>query len=222
MRKISLLLLLITLLISCKPESITFPTSECFWRDLYSEHPKNTKYQDLLDEYVKLGIPGVNILISKGNDDLWIGSAGVSRIETGEELVPCHTMPVGSVSKFFCGVAAMLMYEDGILDLDKTIASYLGDEWSEAIPNAKTATIGHLLSHTSGIPNYTDQPAFMLDLMNNKDMNLLRETVLENYVYNKRPLFTPGDEYSYSNSNYEIMTLIMDEIYPNGHADYFS
>ncbi len=49
-----------------------------------------------------------------------------------------------------------------------------------------------------------------------------RETILEKYVYRKRILFEPGKEYDYSNSNYEILTLILDEIYPNGHADYCS
>ena len=222
MRKLASIFLLFSLLISCTPEQITFPTSECFWRDIYSDHPKNEIYQTVLDQYVTLGLPGVNLLIAKGKNDIWVGSSGVSRIETNEALLPCHPMPVGSVSKFFCGAAAMLMYEDGILDLDETIASYLGDDWSEPIPNAKTAAVGHLLSHTSGIPDYTDQASFMFDFLNNNGMDMSRETVLEQYVYNKRPKFSPGQEYDYSNSNYELMTLIMDEIYPDGHADYYS
>jgi D-alanyl-D-alanine carboxypeptidase len=222
MRTIVAILLLSSLLSSCKPEKIIFPTKTCFWRNNFADHPKNDLYQSLLNVYVNKGFPGINLLVAEGKDDIWIGSSGVSRIETQEELLPCHPMPVGGVSQLFAGVAAMLMYEDGILDLDLTVQDYLGIEWSKPIPNASKAAVGHLLSHTSGLPDYTDQAGFKYDLLNNKDMDMSRENILEKYVYRRRILFEPGKEYDYSNSNYEVLTLIQDEVYPNGHADYFS
>lgn len=216
------IIILSFLLASCTPDQIVFPSAECFWKDSYSAHPRSADYQQVLDTHTELGLPGVNVLIARPQNDVWIGSSGVARIETNQPLSPCHLMPVGSISKFFCGAAAMLMYEDGILDFDLSVETYLGIESAKSIPNASKAAVGHLLSHTSGIPDYTSQPAFMLDFLNNKDMDMSRETVLDKYVYGKRADFNPGQEYSYSNSNYEIMTLIMDKIYPNGHADYYS
>ena len=61
-----------------------------------------------------------------------------------------------------------------------------------------------------------------LHLLINKDMDFSREDILERYVYGKSSKFSPGSEYSYSKSNYEILTLIMDQVYPKGHADYYS
>ncbi len=216
------LILSLFALIACETESINFPTKDCFWRDISSNHPHNLEYQEVIDQAVLEGIPGISLLIDKAGEDIWISSSGVSRIEQPLALEPCNIMPAGSVGKLFCGAAAMLMVEDGLLDLESTIDNYLPKDLKEQIPNAQTATIAHLLSHTSGIPDYADRFSVMLDILNNKNMDFSRETILEDYVYGKSPKFSPGQEYSYSNSNYEILTIIMDQVYPKGHVAYYS
>ena len=208
-------------LASCTKESINFPTTDCYWSDISKNHPRHLEYQDLIDQAVSDGIPGISILIDKAGEDLWISSSGVSRIEQNQALEPCNIMPAGSVGKMFCGAAAMLMVEDGLLELDSTIDIYLPDDLKAQVPNAQSATIAHLLSHTSGIPDYADNLNVMMDMLNNKNMDFSRETMLEEYVYGKAPKFSPGREYSYSNSNYEILTIIMDQVYPQGHEEYY-
>ena len=209
-------------LAGCAKENINFPTTDCYWSDMSSGHFKNQEYQTLLNNAVSNGLPGISMLISKAGEDLWIGSAGVSIIEKQQVLEPCNIMPAGGGSMLFCGAAVMLMVEDGLLNLDVTIDKYLGDDLSSQVPNAHSATIAHLLSHTSGIPDYADNIFGRLDLLNHKDMDFSRETMLEEYVYGKRPKFTSGLEYSYSNSNYEILTLIMDKVYPEGHEAFYA
>lgn len=222
MKRILLLVFLIPLSFACQKDQIEFPTSDCAWRDRTTDHPKTALYRDLLDQFVDQGLPGISLLISKDREDLWVGATGLADLDQQRLLEPCHIFPAGSVGKLFCGTAAMLMVEDGLLDLDAKIADYLSPELAADIPNAQTATIAHLLSHTSGIPDYADNPNVMLDLLNNKDLDFSRENILERYVYGKSPRFKAGAEYAYSNSNYEILTLIMDAVYPKGHADYYS
>lgn len=222
MKRSALIVLLIILVFSCKPEELPFETSSCFWNDQYLDHPKQNTYQQTIDNLTSRGIPGINLLIDKKGEPLWVGSSGYARIENLEPLSPCHSMPAGSVSKLFCGLAAMMLYEDGLLDLEAKISDYLDISVADQIPNGTTAEICHLLSHTSGIPDLVSSPNFLLDLLNNKDLDASRDRVIEDYIYNKTPSFEPGQQFEYSNSNFEILTLIMDEIYPDGHADFYS
>jgi len=222
MKRMIIILILATIGLSCTKDAIHFPTTNCSWRELSENHPKNDLYQQILDDYTDLGLPGIVVLIAKNHEDIWAGASGVAEIETGLPLEPCHIMPIGGVGEMFCGTTAMLMAEDEILDLDAKIADYLPANISGQIPNSQKATIAHLLSHKSGIPDYSDNQNAMLDLLNNKDMDFSRENVLERYVYGRSSTFSPGSEYDYSHSNYEILTLIMDQIYPKGHVDYYS
>jgi len=213
--------LLLFLLASCTRETITFPTTDCYWSDFSVNHPDNEKYQNLLEEFVSRGLPGISLLIDREGDELWVGSAGVSRIENQQPMEPCNIMPVGGAGKLFCGTAAMLMIEDGLLALDTTIDNYLTDDLVSLIPNAGSATVAHLLSHTSGIPDFADNNIVMLDLLNNKNMEFSRERILEDFVFGENPGFRAGEKYSYSSSNYEILTIIMDKVYPKGHISYY-
>lgn len=222
MRRTIIILILAAIGFSCTKDAIHFPTTNCSWRELSENHPKNDLYQEVLDQYTELGIPGIVVLIAKKRENIWAGASGVAEIENGLPLEPCHIMPLGGVGELFCGTAAMLMTEDEILDLDVKIADYLPVDISGQIPNSQNITIAHLLSHKSGIPDYSDNPNAMLDLLNNKDMDFSRENILERYVYGRSSKFSPGEKYSYSHSNYEILTLIMDQVYPKGHADYYS
>lgn len=222
MRKSALFLFLIGAVWSCTPVTVEFKTADCFWPDTYTSHPRHHEFQQLLDDYTQQGIPGINLLVHQDQQAVWVGSSGLSRIESNQPLLPCHPMPAGSVSKIFCGLATMMMVEEGLLDLDASLEQYLGEEYTSLIPNGKQVHLAHLLSHTSGIPDFATRPGFLLDVINNKDLNTARELILEKYVHKKSAVSEPGAAFSYSNSNYELLTLILDEVYPDGHADFYT
>ena len=164
----------------------------------------------------------MTVLIAKADEDIWVSSAGLAELESGQPLAPCHIMPVGDISQLFCAAACMLMIEDGILNLESKIQNFLPDDYVMNIPNSKTATIAQLLSHTSGIPDYSDNSDFSLEMLNNKNMDFNREIILEKYLMGQAAKFSPGTEYGYSASNYELLTLIMDQVYSKGHASFYS
>ncbi len=222
MSKIAFLALIAFLVTGCAEENFSFPSSDCYWRDRASEHPRHISYQELIENFQQQGLPGISLLVAKKDEPIWVSSCGYAELESGLALSPCHVMPVGSVGKLYCATAVMMMIEDGLLDLETPVSAYLSDDLSSQIPNGSTATLAHLLSHTSGIPDYADSRLLYLDLLNNKNMDFSRESILEQFVFGSKPLFSPGSEYRYSNSNYEIQTLIMDQVYPQGHADFYS
>lgn len=207
---------------SCMKQAIDFATFDCQSDFSFQSHPKQQLYQSLLDKYRKMGLTGISVLIDKDGEDLWAGTAGVSSIESGQLLKLCHVLPVGSVGKMYCGVATMQLVESGVLQLDKTIDQYLPDDLVERVPNAHIATLANLLSHTSGIPDYEDDPNLFFDFLNNNQLDFSREAVLETYVYDKQPKFSPGTEYSYSNSNYEVLTIVLDHVLGSSHANLYS
>ena len=222
MKKYLLLIISLTCLASCEQEGLFFPTATCQQSVSMENHPMNASYQRLLDEYVNAGIPGLTVLIDKAGEGTWVGSSGVARIENSTPLLPCNLFPTASVGKMYCGVATMLLVEDGILALDETIDQYLPEDLAGKIPNASEATLADVLSHTSGIPDYADNPNLMLDFLNDNGMDFSREAILDKYIYGKKAKFSPGVEYSYSNSNYEVLTLILDHVLNSDHADLYT
>ncbi len=222
MKKLITIILLACTVFSCNKEDFLFPTTNCYWRDAAAENPKDQIYQDMIDDLVPRGIPGVNLLISKENRPIWISSGGLAEIESGVSLSPCHIMPLGELSSLYCRVAVLLMVDEGLLSLDSTLDDYLPDEVSTRIPNGQSATILDLLNNSSGIPDYDDQYLLDLDLLNNKNMDYSQETLLEQYVFDRPTLFKAGSKVAYSNSNFEILTMIMDRVYPKGHTAFYS
>lgn len=216
------LIFILTFFCSCEEEAIKITTANCNSNTSYESHPKHATYQALLDQFVSNGLVGVNVLIDQAGEEVWAGSAGVISIENNQYLELCNIFPTASLSKMYCGVATMQVFEEGLIDLYVPIDQYLPNHLIDKVPNAHLADIANLLSHTSGIPDYADNPNLILDFFNDKGLDFSREAILEEYVYGKEPKFKPGTEYSYSNSNYEILTIILDHVLGYHHADWYS
>lgn len=114
-----------------------------------------------------------------------------------------------SLSKSFTAVAIMQLAEKQMLDVDDPLAKYFPD-----FPNAETITIGHLLSHSSGIPDYL-KPDYQFDFSKVWEPNDLVEVV------RNEPLeFTPGESFSYSNTGYVLLGLIIEQVGGQPYPDY--
>lgn len=120
-----------------------------------------------------------------------------------EGAVPCTTATnfrMASVSKQFTAAAVMLLVDRGLLNLDDTL-----DDVFPGFPTyGERITIEHLLTHTSGLPDYenlirggTELPLDDLDVV-----HLLMDA--------KEPLFPPGEKWQYSNSGYALLGMIVE------------
>jgi CubicO group peptidase (beta-lactamase class C family) len=109
---------------------------------------------------------------------------------------------IGSVTKQFTAMAIMQLYEKGKLSLDDKITKYIPD-----FTNGKNITLHNLLTHTSGIYNYTNLPK--LYSMNEKDTNV--NSVI-NLIKNLPLNFNPGERFEYSNSNYLLLTYVIEKV----------
>ena len=119
---------------------------------------------------------------------------------------------LGSITKQFTATSIMLLQQDGLLNVDDTVATHLPD-----YPNGDRITIRYLLNHLSGIPDYTALPDyfnFSQDFHSPADL-------LERFA--NLPLnFEPGTQYRYTNSGYALLGALIEEISNQSYAEFVS
>ncbi|HEV2592699.1 MAG TPA: serine hydrolase [Gaiellaceae bacterium] len=113
-------------------------------------------WQRRLDELAKRhNVPGAALGILRtqpgGEDDLVELATGVLNIETGVEATPDSVFQIGSMTKVWTATLVMQLVDEGALDLDKPVIDVMPELELHDPEVAKTVTMRHLLSHTSGI-----------------------------------------------------------------------
>ena len=126
---------------------------------------------------------------------------GYADVERKVPVSPNTVFQLQSITKTFTATAVMMLVEDNKLSVDAKIGKYL-----EGTPASwETITIRHLLTHTSGIKDFINEPT--VDLM--KDLQ--PQDVIRSLE--KLPLnFQPGERYAYSNTGYHLLGMIIEKI----------
>lgn len=188
------------------------------WGPRLNTHPKGAAFQALIDDYVRRGLPGV-VLYVKSPVGVWNGAAGYAKLETREPMTPMHLHHSGSNAKTYTATAVMLLVEEGKIALDAKINTYLPSSISNRIANGNDATVRHLLNHRSGIREFEDEVKYGVDVANDPFAARTPDFLLE-YVYDRPALFRAGNAYSYSNTNYLLLALLMDQVLGESHATF--
>ncbi len=148
--------------------------------------------------------PGAQLSLTDGSRMISV-AAGVADRGSGRKMTPDDRLRVASVSKTLVAAVVLQLVEEGKLSLSDTI-----DEWFPKIPRARSITIRMLLDHTSGVPDYTESDAYS-ELPDGPDHPWAHVRTARVVATMKRP-FAPGDRYSYSNSNYHLLGLIVEDV----------
>jgi D-alanyl-D-alanine carboxypeptidase len=169
--------------------------------------------QSLLEEGVASGIPGIAAAVATGEGVVWSGVAGMADLEAGTSVRSDMLFGIGSITKTFVAVVVLQLAEEGRLDLTATAGSILGSA-VDGIPNADEATVAQLLNHTGGIPSWEDDPAWIRD-GRGATLDVGRrwgkaETL--SYIVGHGPLAAPGEAYSYANTNFTLLGMIIEEV----------
>lgn len=214
MRKILLISFLILLLNACeKPEVIEPETYSCSFdfSDTSPVHPKATHYQNQLDEIVQKRTVGIMMSVYHPNSGMWLGASGKADIANNVKMQSCMISRMGSTIKIFTATVAMILYDEGKINLDEKISHYLKGNYINKIKNADKATIRQLLQHSSGIYNYIQNPKFQTASMNDLKKEWNAGDLLP-YAYNQDAYFAPGADVRYSNTNYILLGLLIEQI----------
>ncbi len=151
---------------------------------------------------VALDIPGASVAVILPDGTLWSGGSGVAN-GGGTPVSSDMLFEIGSITKTFTSALVLSLAAEGRLGLDDPLARWLPD-----FPNAEGVTIRHLLQHTSGLHDYTDNPEYIPALR----ADFARVwTPEDSYAYMQAPYFAPGDGWHYSNANYLLLGQIAEE-----------
>lgn len=214
MQRILIFCVLSAMLAGCAKDPIG-KSSDCTAGSVPS-HPKAAAYQAVIDKYVAKGLPGISILIRDGKGT-WTGGAGKADIAAGIAMKPCTVSKGASTTKTFIAVLAMLMAEEGKLGLDDKISKYLPSDVTDHVKNAGDVTVRMLLNHTSGIYDVIDDNGFYLAVLNDPPHNWTSAELIR-YVYGDEPVFAPGTDVEYSNTNFLLLAMILDKVTGGDHS----
>lgn len=204
---------------SCSKYVADFKTAHC------PDSPQNSKYskaadlEKALDELVQKGVPGV-VLAVQSDEGFWATAKGYARIEDKTPMQLCHLQYLQSISKTYMAVAVLKLHEEGKIDLDEPITKYLPQQYQHYISGAERVTVRMLLNHTSGIPEYNFQPAYVSYLLQHPNHYFQPEDYLK-YIDGKNLIFTPGSKHVYTNTNYVILSMVADAI-SGDHAKFIN
>lgn len=163
---------------------------------------------DQIDRYVESrlkrdNVPGASIAVVRDGKVIKARGYGFADVEHNVTATKDTVYQWASVSKQFTAAAIVLLAEDGKLRLDDLAARY----YTNAPAGWSNVTVRHLLTHTSGIKSYTSLPGFFRTLR--KDY--APEELLD-LVRNEPFDFAPGERWSYNNTGYFVLGLIIENV----------
>ena len=98
----------------------------------------------------KHGVPGASLAILEG-DQVAEAAYGVLNIRSGVEATTDSLFQIGSITKAWTATLVMQLVDEGLLDLDEPVVTYLPEFKVADADVTRTVTTRHLLAHTSGI-----------------------------------------------------------------------
>lgn len=166
----------------------------------------------MMDEYLQAHVQQGNfsgtVMVAKNGVVAFSKSYGMANYEYDVPNTPQTKFQIGSMTKSFTAMAIMILAERGLLSYDDALAKYMPD-----FPGGNDITIHHLLTHTSGIPRLEDIPDYKTLMVKNIPL----EEIIRK-LYDLPAEFAPGDDYSYSNSGYMILALIIETVSPQPYG----
>jgi CubicO group peptidase (beta-lactamase class C family) len=165
--------------------------------------PLVAEFDRVLAEHYKPNEPGATALVARNGQIIYQKGFGLANLEWNEPMQADHIFRIGSITKQFTAVAILQLMEQGKLSLQDEITRFIPDYPTQG----NTITIEHLLTHTSGIQNYTA----MKDYLPRMTLDMTPAEMIDHFK--DQPMrFAPGTKWSYSNSNYFILGYIIERI----------
>lgn len=153
-----------------------------------------------------------NVLIAKGEHIIYQKSFGYGIKESNITLNDSSLFQLASVSKVITGVATLLLFEQGKLNLDAKVSDILTDFPYKAI------TVKQLLTHRSGLPNYT---YFCGEYIDNSVCTVSNQMMLDIIVKHQPNVYLkPGARFNYCNTNFALLALIIEKVSKKSYSDF--
>lgn len=154
-----------------------------------------------------------SVLVARGNDAMLSKGYGFANVELKIPNSPETKFRLGSITKQFTAASIVLLEQQGKLKTEDPVKKYLPD----APATWDKITIFHLLTHTSGIPDF--MAGYTADYEATKTMPATPEQLVS--LFRDKPLdFAPGEKFSYSNSGYVLLGYLIEKISGHSYAQF--
>jgi CubicO group peptidase (beta-lactamase class C family) len=164
----------------------------------------------LLNGVIKTNDPGLAVLVAQDGKTLFEKGYGLADRAHHIPVIPQTTFRIGSITKQFTASAILKLQEEGKLSVNDKLSKYIPD-----FPRGDEVTLRHLLTHTSGIHSYTDEPDFLNRVTNATTSEAVIEE-MKKYPYD----FDPGAKWSYDNSGYMLLGHIVERVSGQNYGDF--
>lgn len=173
-------------------------------------HPLKDSLDAIVARHIRDGVPGIQVMV-KDADGWYVTSQGFAQVEGKVPFRDNMVAWVYSITKVFTATLTLMSAEEGRVDLDRTIDTYLPVNLIGKLANYHRITVRQLLNHSSGLRNFTVMPAYQLAQLNQpfKQPDLMEQLA---YVYGKPAMFEPGTDFYYSNTNYLLLQKILERV----------
>jgi CubicO group peptidase (beta-lactamase class C family) len=170
------------------------------------------KADEIVNAYVKQAKFSGSVLIAKGGKVVLSKGYGMANYELEVPNTPQTRFRLGSITKQFTSMAIAQLVERGLVNIEDPITKYLPDFPKET---GDKVTVYHLLTHTSGIPSFTNFKDYQQIKMNpfsgEKLIAWLKDKPLE---------FTPGEKFNYNNSGYFLLGYMIEKVSGKSYEQY--
>ncbi|MGJ8679835.1 serine hydrolase domain-containing protein [Paraglaciecola sp.] len=166
--------------------------------------PLPNTVQAQLDEAIGHGFNGMIVYVDQGGKPPEFYSAGFDNKKDKTPADPHSLFKIASIDKLYVAVAITKLAKSEQLSLNDPLSDYF-PELVGRIENAENITLKLMVQHRSGIPNFTNNPAFWQDEEKNKTKSL-------DFALDLPASFAPDQGYEYSNTNYLLLGQVIEKV----------
>ena len=152
----------------------------------------------------RYGVPGISVTMLFPDGSSWVGVSGVSDVAAKTPVTASTSFAIASVSKTLTAALVLALAQDGTIQLDEPVRTYL----PEPKVNARI-TVRQLLDHTSGLRDYFFHPAIDRKLLADRSRRWETADVLKHVG---KAYFKPGTGWHYSNTNYFVLGMLAERV----------
>lgn len=168
-------------------------------------NPLTDKVNQLFAQWDKPDMPGCALAVIRNGQIVYRRGYGTANLELSVPITTATVFNVGSIAKQFTAMSVLMLAQQGKLSLDDDVRKYVSE-----VPDLGTPiTIRHLIHHTSGLRDHFE----MLEMAGWRTDDVHTEKDVLEMVARQRTLnFKPGDEYSYANTGYVLLAVVVKRV----------
>lgn len=165
------------------------------------------RLQSQLEARLKeMQVPGAVIFVQSARTGAWTTSLGTSNLAAREPMKASMHFRIGSITKTFTGTVILQLAQEGKLRLDDPVAKYQPE-----VLNGAHITLRELLAMRSGLYNYTDDSHFIQEWIAHPEKVWTPQELVA-IAFKHAPSFAPGTKYHYSNTNFILLGMIIEQL----------